>query len=222
MADAPIPSLSRAREQKISELSQHFANDDLSLEDLERRIERVYKAANVVELEQITADLRQAVLPAQNPIVPSRISGLGRPSGAVPAAYELESTRVLSLMSSTKRVGRWAVPRKVDVLAIMSETRIDLTQAVLPPGVIDLNLRVVMASFKLIVPPNVRVVNEMHSVMADVRSKAHELLPDGAPEKGESTVIRLRGYAFMAEAKIVVRRKEEPVYSDDDDDDDAD
>ena len=57
MADSsvPVPSLSRAREEKISELSTHFANDDLSLEDLERRIERVYKAANVAELEDITA-----------------------------------------------------------------------------------------------------------------------------------------------------------------------
>ena len=75
MADAPLPlsSLSRAREQKISELSQAFANDDLSLDDLERRIERVYKAANVVELDEITADLRQAVLPAALP-KPSRIS----------------------------------------------------------------------------------------------------------------------------------------------------
>ena len=60
MADAHLPSLSRAREQKISELSTFFANDDLSLEDLERRIERVYKAANVSELDAITADLRSA------------------------------------------------------------------------------------------------------------------------------------------------------------------
>ena len=52
MADAPLPTnLSRARESKIEELSRHFANDDLSLEDLERRIESVYKAANAAELK---------------------------------------------------------------------------------------------------------------------------------------------------------------------------
>ncbi|MEP6491451.1 MAG: LiaF domain-containing protein [bacterium] len=216
MADAPIPSLSRAREQKISELSQHFANDDLSLEDLERRIERVYKAASVVELDQITADLRLAVAPSPKPIAPSRIT-LGAPGSDAAVPYELQSSRVLSLMSSTKRVGRWAVPRKLDVLAIMSETKIDLTQAVLPAGLIDLNLRVVMAAFKLIVPPNVRVVNEMHSVMADVKSKADQLPADDAP--ADSPIIRLSGYAFMAEVKIVVRRREEPAYDDDDDDD---
>ena len=220
MADAPLPlsSLSRAREQKISELSQHFANDDLSVDDLERRIEQVYKAASVVELDEITADLRHAVAPAALP-KPSRISR-GRSSSAVPATYEIANTRVLSLMSSTKRVGRWAVPQKLDVLAIMSDTKIDLTQAVLPTGMIEINLRVVMAAFKLIVPPNVRVINEMHSVMADVSSRADELDPEGAPATG--TVIRLAGYALMAEVKVVVRRREHPIPDDDDDDDDHD
>ena len=32
-----VPNFARAREQKIEELSSHFANDDLSLDDLERR-----------------------------------------------------------------------------------------------------------------------------------------------------------------------------------------
>ncbi len=64
MADAPLSTLSRAREQKISELSQHFANDDLSLDELERRIEQVYKAASVSELDAITSDLRVSQLPA--------------------------------------------------------------------------------------------------------------------------------------------------------------
>lgn len=208
--------MSRAREQKITELSQHFANDDLTLDDLERRIERVYKASNVVELDEITADLRQAMMPAP-PIKASRMS-LGRSRPSVPANYEIENVRVLSLMSSTKRVGRWAVPRKLDVLAIMSDTKIDLTQAALPPGMIEIDLRLVMAAFKLIVPPNVRVINEMHSVMADVRSKADQFDLDALDAaEGSATVIRLTGYAVMAEAKVIVRRREEPVYDDDDD-----
>src|SRR6185312_10181555 len=123
----PPPSLARAREQKISELSTHFANDDLTLEDLERRIERVYKATNVVELEAITADLRGlAPLPQQG--APSQRAArkgflhkrdpLAPPPGyaGVPATIEPPSGRILALMSSTRRVGRWAVPRKLDIL----------------------------------------------------------------------------------------------------------
>jgi hypothetical protein len=217
MADAPLPiaSLSRAREQKISELSQHFANDDLTLDDLERRIERVYKAASVVELEEITADLRQAVAPAPAG-KPARAS-FGRSNAPVPAVYEMAKTRIRSLMSSTKRVGRWAVPQNLDVLAVMSDMKIDLTQAALPPGLIEIDLRLVMAAFKLIVPPNVRVINELHSVMADVRSKADDFPRDGSLVDPNASVIRLTGYAVMAEAKVVVRRREEPIDDDEDD-----
>jgi len=217
MADSsvPVPSLSRAREEKISELSTHFANDDLSLEDLERRIERVYKAASVAELEDITADLRRAT--TSNAPVPVGKSSSKKVAGR---KYELASARLLSLMSSTRRVGRWAVPQRLDVVAIMSDTKIDFTHAAMPGGMVDVHIRAIMASCKLVVPPNVRVINETHSVMSNVRSRADELLPDGALTTLDSPVIRLTGLALMSDVRIVVRRREEPVYDDDDDDDD--
>jgi hypothetical protein len=219
MADSsvPVPSLSRAREEKISELSTHFANDDLSLEDLERRIELVYKAASVAELEEITADLRRAV--TSNAPVPVGKSSRMKVSGT---KYELASARLLSLMSSTRRVGRWAVPQKLDVVAIMSDTKIDFTHAAMPGGIVNVHMRAIMASCKLVVPPNVRVVNETHSVMSTVRSRADELLADDVSATGSSPVIRLTGVAFMSDVRIVVRRREEPVYDDEDDDDDDD
>jgi hypothetical protein len=214
MADSsvPIPSLARAREQKINELSTHFANDDLSLEDLERRIERVYKAASVVELDEITADLRRAV--SASPPVPA---GASSRSTALASNYQAESGRLLALMSSTRRIGRWVVPHRLDVLAVMSDTKIDFTQAAMPGGVAEVHLRAIMASCKLVVPPNMRVINEMHSVMSDVKSRADEMLPDDPPATADTPVLRVTGTAFMAEVKIVVRRREEPVHDDDDD-----
>ena len=212
MADSSVPvtSLSRAREQKINELSTHFANDDLSLEDLERRIERVYKASSVVELDEITADLRRAVAPASAP------DGLARGT-ALTSNYQAERGRLLAFMSSMRRVGRWAVPHKLDVFAIMSDTKIDFTQAAMPGGMVDVHVRAVMTSCKLVLPPNVRVINEMHSVMSEVRNRADELLPDGASASPDAPVIRLTGFALMAEVKIVVRRREDPPPDDDDD-----
>jgi hypothetical protein len=216
MADVPVPSLARAREQKINELSIHFANDDLSLEDLERRIEQVYKAGSIVELDKITADLTRAVAaPADRPAeLPARRSG-GAGSN-VPASYQ-PSARLLSLMSSTRRVGRWVVPQKLDVVAIMSDTKLDLTHAVLPSGMMDFEMRAVMASLKLIVPPGVRVIVDTHSVMSNVRSRADEF-DANVPPSSNAPVIRLTGFAFMADVNVVVRRREDPVYDDDDDD----
>ncbi len=215
----PPPSLARAREQKISELSAHFANDNLSLEDLERRIERVYKASSVVDLDVITSDLPNAtsLIDPRHPGAGDRLAAPGS-KPVVPSNFEIARARMLAIMSSTRRTGRWAVPRELRIVAVMSDTKIDLTSASLPVGgFVDIDLTSVMASFRLIVPPEVRVVNEMHSIMADVRSGADELLPVTG---GRSTapVVRLRGTALMADVKVKVRRREEPVYDDDDDD----
>lgn len=215
MADVPVPSLARAREQKINELSIHFANDDLSLEDLERRIEQVYKAGSVADLEKITADLKLAVAaPAETQAPVSA----GRRSGAkanLPATIQ-GSARLLSLMSSTRRVGRWVVPQRLDVVAIMSDTKLDLTHAVMPSGVMDFEIRAVMASLKMIVPPGVRVLVDTHSVMSNVRSRADEFDAD-VPPSATAPVIRLTGFALMADVNVVVRRREDPVYDDDED-----
>jgi hypothetical protein len=122
---------------------------------------------------------------------------------------------MLAIMSSTKRVGRWAVPRDLSVFAMMSDTKLDLTTAALPAGgIVNVDMTAVMASFKVIVPPGMRVVNDLHSIMSDVGSAAEELLP------GEFTslrvpVLRLTGTAFMSEVKVKVRRREEPIADED-------
>ncbi|MFI5227544.1 MAG: DUF1707 domain-containing protein, partial [Gemmatimonadales bacterium] len=210
----PIPSLSNARERKIDELSRHFANDDLTLEDLEGRIERVYKAASVAELDAITADLAPAPAPAAAPAPRSRRDRLVAASAApssIELGYEVERSRMLSIMSSTRRVGRWVAPRELDVLAVMSDTKIDLTNAVLPiGGVVDIRVSAVMASMQLFVPAGMRVVNQLHSVMSDVRSDADEV---GIPGTASSMpVIRLRGIVFMGNFRVRMRRREDPNY----------
>ena len=60
-----------------------------------------------------------------------------------------------------------------------------------------------------------RVINEMHAIMASVTSKAHEMDPPGARRAGP--VIRLTGTALMAEVKVVVRTVERPDGDDDED-----
>jgi hypothetical protein len=180
----------------------------------------VYKAASVADLEVITADLKSA---AKVPVefVHAKVK---RGSGKQPTTYELANTRLLSLMSSTRRVGRWAVPRTLDVVAIMSDTKLDLTHAVMGEGVTDFEIRVVMASLKIIVPPGMRVIMDASSVMSDIKSNADELPPDelsleGAAPRTNPPALRLTGFALMSEVKILVRRREDPVPDDDDDDD---
>jgi len=201
-----MPPSPEAREKKISELSSHFANDHLSLEDLERRIERVYKATTVAELDEITADLTAGAAPA----VRSPEGRVASRRSSVPStSYVAERARIFSIMGEGRRQGAWQVPQRLDVVAIMSDTQIDFTQAVMPAGIVEIDIRAIWAAFKVIVPPGMRVVNEVHAIMASVDSSAEE----GQAETRTSYVptIRLTGMALMAEVKVVVRRREELV-----------
>ena len=210
---SPLPPVSpRARELAIEQLSARFANDELTLEELERRIERVYKASTSAELDRVTADLgRPLAAPSRPGATPARL-----PDMQLVAPIDVaERGRMLSIMGETKRLGRWSVPRHLDVVAIMSDMRLDLTQAVLPVGIVDIDVRVVWAAFRLIVPPGMRVVNQVHAVMAAVHSATDDL--SSVASAGGGPIVRLTGLALMGEVKVVVRRREDPDGLDDDD-----
>ena len=214
MADAPIYSLARARELKIDELSTHFANDDLTLEELERRIELVYKAATAAELETITADLKKAAMVPPEFVQAKVVKGKGN----APATFELPHGRILSFMSSTRKVGRWALPRELQLKAIMSDTHIDLTNAVLTDPSVVVEVRAIMASLKIVVPPGMRVVVDTNSIMSNVESRADDFAPADMPAATNAPVVRLTGYAFMSDVKVVVRHREDAHLEDVEDD----
>src|SRR3954463_4054331 len=126
----PVVSLADERERVVQQLSEHFANDRLSLEDLESRMELTYKASSVAELQRLTADLPSAAVAPAPEAPPQEIATLGR-----------DRDRGYAVMSETSRRGAWLVPQRLDLIALMSDTTIDLTQAVLPTGIIDIHVR---------------------------------------------------------------------------------
>src|SRR3954468_10551628 len=146
----PPVSMEQARERTIDLLSTHFANDALTLEELERRMELAYRATSMTELAALTSDLEVAA--------PAAVS---RTEPEASLAITLDHDRLVSVMGETQRRGTWAVPQHLDVVAIMSDTLIDLTHASLPTGIIDIHVKALMASVRIIVPSGVRIANRM-------------------------------------------------------------
>ena len=192
--DLPV-SLDRERERTIALLGDHFAQDNLSLEELEHRIEEAYRARDLPALRELlkdlpTADQTAALAPRQS--TPAR------------EMFVPESGRIMSVMSQTSRRGIWHVPRALDLWSVMSETTLDLTQAVLPGGVTEIDLHGIMTSIRIIVPPGIRVVMQAGSFMAEVS----DLTDDPPPVGSGAPIVRITGFVFMAELKITVRRRE--------------
>lgn len=192
MADTPaIASLAHARERTIEALTGHFAADDLTMDELERRLELAYRATNIVELEALTADLKAAV---------SR--------GPVTAPEEnVDRDYVRTFFGSVTRANGWIAPEHLDVRAVFGSATIDLTQAILPKAaVIDIRIKSAWSSVKIIIPPGMRIVNRMGMIMSSTDEE-----PDLAAIDKSVPVVRLSGWAFLAGVKIRVRRKEDPV-----------
>ena len=184
-------SVEGERERTIALLSEHFAQDSLSMDDFEKRVELAYRAASVPALRELTRDM--------TPAAPASVL-----ASAAPSEFAAERERITAIMSSTKRSGVWRPARHVDLLSIMSESELDLTQALLEPGVTEIRLRALMSQVKVIVPPGVRVVLQPSSIMGSVSDETMEppAVGSGAP------VVRITGRIVMTELRAVVRRRE--------------
>jgi hypothetical protein len=176
----------------IPALTDAFANDVISVAELEDRLEKVYRATTAAEAEALVVGLQRAPAPADR--APGDSIALRDPS------LERDSQRLNSILSSQSRRGVWTVPRRLDVFALFSDTVIDLTHASLPQDIVELHVRVIFASVRIVVPPGMRVVNRVGAFAANVES---EPALDLAPMIPGSPVIRVSGSATFANLEIV-------------------
>jgi hypothetical protein len=184
------------RDRVIHRLSHSFAVDLITIDELDRRIEQAYRVQTLDELRALIADLEQLPVPASAPPLALAVSPQQPYAGAL-VEHE-EYGRLASIMSSTKRMGPWVVPRNLTVRAIMSETKLDLREARLAPGVTDIDVFAFWAAVRITVLPGVRVVDHTEPMMAEVRNESlGDELAGASP-----SIIRVRGSIIMSELVI--------------------
>ncbi|MGW0736239.1 DUF1707 SHOCT-like domain-containing protein [Streptomyces sp. NPDC002851] len=127
-AEAPAPSALRAsdadRDRTADILREALAEGRLTAEEHAERVEGVYAAKTVPELEPYVRDLpggagpRPAAEPAPDP-------ALGPTPGTVPAEPD---DKLVAVFSSSTRKGRWRVGRRTHAYAVFGSVEIDLTE----------------------------------------------------------------------------------------------
>jgi Domain of unknown function (DUF1707)/Cell wall-active antibiotics response 4TMS YvqF len=181
-------AIGTARERTIERLSTHFANDRLTIDELDARLEQAYAATSLAELDALTADLPGARLPAVDETDPTASTSIER--------YEGPAT-IRAILSETRRGGLWVVPPQLDLKAVMANITLDLRSAMLSPGITDVDVKAIMASVNILLPPGVRVIENLRAFMASVTDDTYsDVSNPSAP------VIRLTGRAFMSEVKV--------------------
>src|SRR5688572_14194038 len=118
MANEPILSGEQAEHERakvIDALTEHFAHDRLTMEELEARLDKVYAASTPSALSAVLADL-----PALTP--PTAVA----PAPVVhPATDSRPAKTLVAFMSGVQRKGPWTVPQTINAIAIMGGIQLD-------------------------------------------------------------------------------------------------
>ena len=177
------------RERVIQTLSNAFANDLISVAELEDRLEKAYRATTADEALALIVGIPTATTDAR--------AIVSRPE---PSAVTAPRERLRSILSSQSRRGVWTVPRALDVTGVFSDTTLDLTDAALPKDMVDIHVNVVFANMTIVIPQGLRVVNRVGAFAANVES---EPALDLAPMKPGAPVVRITGNCVFGNLEIV-------------------
>jgi hypothetical protein len=175
------------RERVVERLSTHYARDQLTLEDLEARLERVYAARTTDAVESVLAGL-----PA--------LASAATPSTAVAGVKRPRRRTFMAVMSGVVRRGAWVVPRRISAVAFMGGVELDLREAIIDPKLTEIDVLAVMGGVVVTVPPNVRLESDGFAFMGGFEDQLK------APASGDpnAPVVKLTGFAFMGGVEVRV------------------
>jgi hypothetical protein len=189
---APITLNDAQRERVVEVLSSAFANDRLSMEQLDERLAAVYRAQSQHELELLLAD----------PSDPSRsLAQENAPSRVASPAAVIERGVAMALMGGFERKGAWFVPRHLKVVAVMGGGELDLRDAKLSPGVTEIEIFAMFGGVTILVPDGVRVDVSGMGVMGGFSASG-----GSTNEDPYAPILRVSGFALMG--GVEVRRKD--------------
>jgi len=190
-------SLELERERTVQALCSHFAQDHLTTQELELRFEEVYRASS---LDELRAQLRG--LPWLAPVA-TATTPLPMYSVVAPARAPQEK-RYLAIMGEVRRQGLWNVPARVQATAWMGAVRLDLREALIPEGGVDIDGTAVMGELLIILPPGLHADVDGFAFMGEFSDRTA-----GTASTLAAPAVRVRGHAFMGSVRVETRMPNE-------------
>jgi hypothetical protein len=138
------------REAVVEVLRDAVAHGRLTFEEFEERTSRAYAAKTFGELQPLTTDLPTG------------------PTG--PPLPNIDHGPLTAVLSNDRRTGRWLVPARFRVNAVLGSVDLDFCEAVLSSREIVIDARVLLGTINLVVPDGVQVHVHGTAVLAGSRS----------------------------------------------------
>ncbi len=196
------------RERVAGVLNTAMAEGRITVPELEERLEVVYRAQLIGELEPITRDLPGHLQLWSGPVGPA-VRTAGAPAGieAGRVGGRPDGTVAVAVMGGAERKGEWVVPRQFTAIALMGGVELDLTRARLAENEVTITAVAIMGGVEITVPDDVDVTVSGIGIMGGFDRPAHRDGPGG-----RRPLVRINGLALMGGVEIRrVRRKDERV-----------
>jgi hypothetical protein len=197
--DREMVPLGSAREATIEALSEHFAHDRLTVEEFERRVTVAHTADTVAAMEALLADL---------PRIPDRLPSAGGRAVLPPEAVR-DHGRLMSVMGSATRRGRWTAPRHLEVSTVLGNVVLDFREARLPSGVVDVKIKNVLGNTEIIVPPGLAVETDGSAILGNFE---HVARAPAAPDSS-APLLRIHGTTVLGNVEVMMRLPGESQFS---------
>jgi hypothetical protein len=191
--------LNHTRQVTIDALCEHFANDAMTVEDFEARVDAAHRATTTEELRALLRDLPSGELPvvADSAEHPARRGE----RQLMPREHQRETAYAVAVLGGTRRTGRWSPARVNHAIAIMGSAELDFREALLPPGVTEIKIYTIMGGVEIIVPPGLNVESHGIGIMG-----GFEHAGDDVREADPSApVLRVSGVALMGGVDVSIR-----------------
>lgn len=176
------------REQVVALLQASVSGGYLNLDEFEQRVSRVHEATTRGDLRAVLADLPAA---DRSPVAPR--------AATTPAAARVVET-INAPWSMVRRRGGWQVPPRLMLTGSMGTIELDLTDAELPIGDIEMDIQVNWTTVRLWLPTHMPLDASGLTITgwSKLKDKA------GRPQDPPGAALRLRGEPTVT--TIVVRR----------------
>ncbi|HEV2637290.1 MAG TPA: DUF1707 domain-containing protein [Actinocrinis sp.] len=181
------------RERVADRLREAAAQGQITLDELEERLEATYSAKTFGELAPVTADLPALTDTAAGPAPAGRAAPIR--VGAAPGRWR----RSIAIMGGSSRKGPWVVPAKYHAVAVMGGIELDLREASFAEQVTVIQVGVLMGGVDIKVPEGVEVHVDAVAIMGGTDSAddhAETYASSGGP------VVRITGLVVMGGVSV--------------------
>jgi hypothetical protein len=189
------------RQRTIDTLCEAFANDELEVEEFERRVETAHRATSSDELRRLLSDLptgRQPVRAGAGAQVQPRAGGGRiRLHGGEVREWSLS----VGIMGGMNRRGHWVPARHNVAVGLMGGCTLDFREAAFPPGVTEVHAVAIWGGIEVIVPPWLPVETSGIGIMGGFEHRQDA----PASDDPDAPVLRISGLALMGGVDVMVR-----------------